>query len=138
MDESEGQVVNFERICRLCLHEKRTLTDIFEPTSDNNNYSIDQKIMACATIDLSKGDGLPSRICVKCLTSVNAAFDFRVQCENADKTLHILHDLLNSETDKIKPGKDVSATESTVEEIEETEKVIDKVSQLCGFWVHFS
>lgn len=53
MGENDKQIVNFDRICRLCLHEKRTLTEIFESTADNNNLSIDQKIMTCATIDVS-------------------------------------------------------------------------------------
>ena len=53
MGENDKHAINFEKICRLCLYEKRTLTEIFESTADNNNLSIDQKIMACATIDVS-------------------------------------------------------------------------------------
>lgn len=53
MGENDKHVINFEKICRLCLQEKRTLTEIFETMADNNNLTIDQKIMACATIDVS-------------------------------------------------------------------------------------
>ena len=32
-------------------------------------------------------DGLPSNICQTCISKVNAAYEFRVQCQLADKKL---------------------------------------------------
>lgn len=45
---------------------------------------------------MSQNDGLPTQICDECLSRVNAAFDFRIQCENADKTLHEIISLVHS------------------------------------------
>lgn len=55
------------------------------------------------------------------MSSVNAAFDFRVQCENADKTLHELHHLLTNETEKEREDK----REEAEAEEEEKEKVCE-------------
>lgn len=53
MDVNEAQVIDFEKICRLCLHEKQILTEIFESAAIENHLTIDQKIMACASVEVS-------------------------------------------------------------------------------------
>ncbi|KAK6630001.1 hypothetical protein RUM43_003822 [Polyplax serrata] len=94
--ETEMQVVHFEKICRLCLREEGSLTQIFDSNPKDVCSSIDRKIMACSSIEVFQNDGLPTQICDECLSRVNAAFDFRIQCENADKTLHDIISLVHS------------------------------------------
>lgn len=51
--ETEMQVVHFEKICRLCLREEDSLTQIFDSNSKDICSSIDRKIMACSSIEVS-------------------------------------------------------------------------------------
>ncbi|KAK9872532.1 hypothetical protein WA026_017997 [Henosepilachna vigintioctopunctata] len=75
--------MNMNNICRVCL-EKGKLMPIFDPIKPPH-FSI--LIMACAQIQVQEGDGLPPYICHKCVSKLNIAFQFKIQCENSDARL---------------------------------------------------
>ncbi|XP_050293166.1 zinc finger protein 32-like [Anthonomus grandis grandis] len=75
---------NINNICRICLEKSGKLTAIFDPVKAPH-FSI--LIMACATVEVQKGDGLPPCICQRCISRLNIAFQFKTQCESSDQKL---------------------------------------------------
>ncbi|XP_017770552.1 PREDICTED: zinc finger protein 613-like [Nicrophorus vespilloides] len=75
---------NINDICRLCLQRDNKLMPIFDPIKPPH-FSI--LIMACSTVQVVEGDGLPSYICPKCIQKLNSAYQFKTQFERADAKL---------------------------------------------------
>lgn len=76
--------VNINNICRICLEKGPKLMPIFDPIKPPH-FSI--LIMACASVQVNEGDGLPPYICHKCIARLNVAFQFKSQCESSDAKL---------------------------------------------------
>ncbi|KAL0274549.1 UNVERIFIED_CONTAM: hypothetical protein PYX00_002651 [Menopon gallinae] len=76
------------RICRICLKEGDDLKSIFyNDDFPTDHVSLSIKIMACSSVQVIAGDGLPELICSKCLTEVDIAYDFREKSQSADAAL---------------------------------------------------
>uniref|UniRef100_A0A1Y1KY92 ZAD domain-containing protein n=1 Tax=Photinus pyralis TaxID=7054 RepID=A0A1Y1KY92_PHOPY len=95
-DDSNKNFVNlfcdfsFNTVCRLCLEKtqpNKKMSQLFEPKQNNLISDLPGMIMACASIQIIEGDGLPSTICSKCLAKLNVAWQFKLQCENSDAKL---------------------------------------------------
>lgn len=43
-----------------------------------------EKLMTCAAVQVSRGDGLPERICASCSSQLEAAIGFKLRCERSD------------------------------------------------------
>lgn len=76
--------MNINNICRICLEKGPKLMPIFDPIKPPH-FSI--LIMACASVQVLEGDGLPPYICQKCISKLNVAFQFKSQCESSDAKL---------------------------------------------------
>ncbi|KAK6642296.1 hypothetical protein RUM44_014019 [Polyplax serrata] len=85
--DEESEILDFEKICRLCLLEKTSMLRIFTKKKRNNTAPLPIRIMSCASLEVYQGDGLPTKICPKCLWSVNQAYTFREQCDAANTRL---------------------------------------------------
>ncbi|XP_055550442.1 zinc finger protein 436-like [Wyeomyia smithii] len=73
-------------ICRTCLSETDSNTSVF--SEDNHqNCKIFSMIAACSNMKIIANDGLPDKICSKCVDSVRNAFAFKRQCDIAHQTL---------------------------------------------------
>jgi uncharacterized Zn-finger protein len=72
------------KLCRVCLDQTATISMF----NAGNGISHSMKIMKCANICITEGDGLPDLICANCLSDLNTAYDFVLKCESSDKTLH--------------------------------------------------
>ncbi|XP_018328833.1 zinc finger protein 664-like isoform X2 [Agrilus planipennis] len=71
--------------CESVSKEKgQKLMPIFDPIKPPH-FSI--LIMACASVEVSEGDGLPPFICQRCIAKLNVAFQFKSQCESSDARL---------------------------------------------------
>ncbi|GAB0098130.1 hypothetical protein DMENIID0001_138330 [Sergentomyia squamirostris] len=70
---------NFDKICRVCC-EEGILMSVFK-------VHISKKLMACASIQVWQNDGLPAKICTKCVAKLHIAFQFRKLCEKSDARL---------------------------------------------------
>lgn len=78
--------LNVERVCRTCLDEADNLTNIF--TEDSKlNCSFATMISDCSEMKVHENDGLPDKICRKCVESARNAFIFRRQCNSSYQTL---------------------------------------------------
>nr|CAD7263438.1 unnamed protein product [Timema shepardi] len=63
------------------------MSAIFDDDGENSTISLPSKIMACASVQLSCNDGLPTLICHRCLYQAERSYEFKLQCEDADATL---------------------------------------------------
>ncbi|KAK4885791.1 hypothetical protein RN001_002062 [Aquatica leii] len=66
---------------------------IFDPIKPPH-FSI--LIMACASVQVLEGDGLPPYICQKCISKLNVAFQFKSQCETSDAKLRQCFETLHN------------------------------------------
>ncbi|XP_034243242.1 zinc finger protein 266-like [Thrips palmi] len=76
--------------CRLCLEEEddQFFWDIFQAVDDAGvNLRLVEKIIACLDIMVLIDDGIPHKICGKCMTVVRSFFEFRKQCKLNDASL---------------------------------------------------
>ena len=108
--EASEEYIDIDLICRICLAERGTV-NIFGTTKTEKSlhaYSIPDRIMSFACVEVLQDDGLPRSICFSCLTQIDQAFKLKAQCEYADATLR---EMISSEiTDNI-----LLSTSSTVE-----------------------
>ncbi|KAK6628263.1 hypothetical protein RUM43_002075 [Polyplax serrata] len=75
-------------MCRICLKEGDDFKSIFyNDEFASHQISVSSKIMACCSVQVVAGDGLPELICLDCLTQVDIAYDFKEKCQSADATL---------------------------------------------------
>ncbi|KAF5304705.1 hypothetical protein FQA39_LY09482 [Lamprigera yunnana] len=82
--------ISLNTICRLCLEKNqpnKKMCNIFEPKRSHLPDDLSSMIMACASVQVLDGDGLPNAICNKCLAKLNVAWQFKIQCENSDAKL---------------------------------------------------
>lgn len=87
--------LSLDRICRTCLCETSSSITVFSKDSQQN-CKIFTMIIACSTMKIVVNDGLPDRICSKCINSVRNAFAFKQQCDIAYQTLQSFSHQLSS------------------------------------------
>lgn len=51
--DSQESVIDFSKICRLCLTEDSSMSSIFKDEDSYNSVSLPVKIMACVSIEVS-------------------------------------------------------------------------------------
>ncbi|XP_026764109.2 zinc finger protein 271-like [Galleria mellonella] len=74
-------IANFHALCRLCLNKSTFTTSIFGVAPDDEtNVSLTSKIAECFELQVDPNDGLPGRICYKCLFKVDKCCKFKLQC----------------------------------------------------------
>ncbi|XP_025833481.1 zinc finger protein 596-like [Agrilus planipennis] len=74
------EYINIKQMCRICLNIK-------EEHEMFSVYNIAEKIMSFTTIEITKSDGLPGFICLKCYEVANIAYTFKQQCEKSEHLL---------------------------------------------------
>ncbi|CAH1109623.1 unnamed protein product [Psylliodes chrysocephalus] len=96
MEECELQ-----NICRACLTEQGEFQSIFVPEiSSGISLHISEMMTACASIQITVGDGLPEQICKTCAADTLNLYLFKLKCEKTDKTLReklLKNDVCNSD-----------------------------------------
>ncbi|XP_058799344.1 zinc finger protein 28-like [Phymastichus coffea] len=76
---------NISKVCRTCLREdndKMICLFIGPPES-----SLGAKLQSLSYLEVSQGDGLPEKMCDRCVTRAESALLFREQCRAADQAL---------------------------------------------------
>nr|CAH7769260.1 unnamed protein product [Callosobruchus chinensis] len=84
----EMENINVNAICRTCkciTPQMRSIFEEFEAT--HQSPRIDEMLMACASVQVMCGDGLPSLMCQVCLEQLKNAFVFKRQAEKVDAGL---------------------------------------------------
>ncbi|KAG7304069.1 hypothetical protein JYU34_010999 [Plutella xylostella] len=84
-------ISNFHSLCRLCLTKSSLMVSIFGASPDDeNNVAITSKITTLCDLQLNPNDGLPGRICYRCLFQLDNCSKFKMQCtQNESKLLEI-------------------------------------------------
>uniref|UniRef100_A0A1E1WN01 Protein krueppel n=2 Tax=Pectinophora gossypiella TaxID=13191 RepID=A0A1E1WN01_PECGO len=74
-------IANFHTVCRLCLNKSTLMVSLYGAAPDDEtNVSLTSKIAECFELQMNPNDGLPGRICYKCLFKVDKCSKFRLQC----------------------------------------------------------
>ncbi|KAJ8960779.1 hypothetical protein NQ318_020073 [Aromia moschata] len=91
VDEELG--VPVDKICRCCMGENENMYNLFENKSDIESSSsvlLSEMLIACASVEVLFGDGLPSNLCDSCKVKLLNAYEFRLQCRRSNSTLRVL------------------------------------------------
>lgn len=84
---SSSNQENIDKKCRTCLKIEENMESIFEVRLDNQqNPNFLEIFKIISSIEVSKTDGGPDKICQICITKTNEAFQFRRQCIEADNS----------------------------------------------------
>lgn len=79
---------DFNKICRVCKNESPVMRYIFvNDGSTDDSPRIDEMLMACSTVVVNYGDGLPNLICLNCNDQLTNAYLFKQLCEGTDTAL---------------------------------------------------
>jgi hypothetical protein len=81
-------LTNCSNVCRTCLSQNINIKPIFsmEPILEEQLTLCDM-LMICASVTIFKDDGLPENICLNCIEELRKAFCFKRMCEKSDTTL---------------------------------------------------
>ncbi|XP_043466732.1 zinc finger protein 91-like isoform X2 [Leptopilina heterotoma] len=90
--QNEEGIVSAMEICRVCLLGNLLMRDLFH---DNGVASLSAKAMSFTNVKMLPGDGLPGQVCCDCADKLEAAYDFKLQVEQADSVLREKFDTLN-------------------------------------------
>ncbi|KAJ3664449.1 hypothetical protein Zmor_000012 [Zophobas morio] len=82
--EAQDVILDLNELCRLCMAKEDELVPIF-----NNDEAIPLtlRIMACVSLEVFEGDGLPNKICHPCKFQLEKSYNFRKKCESSDMKL---------------------------------------------------
>lgn len=79
--------LDVDRVCRTCLDEADNMTNIFNNIDSKQSCSLATMVADCSEMKVHENDGLPDKMCRKCVDSVRNAFVFRKQCNTSYQTL---------------------------------------------------
>ncbi|XP_044729129.1 gastrula zinc finger protein XlCGF26.1-like [Chrysoperla carnea] len=99
---------DFQNICRTCLSQAQLESIYF----DDTEFSVVNMLMAIADVEISDTDNLPSKICTSCIKTLNLAFRFKKQCEEAEYKLKEFlntYKILNRSTDDVEHVEVISS-----------------------------
>ncbi|GLV41621.1 crooked legs [Carabus blaptoides fortunei] len=77
--------LSLDKICRSCMTEANQMRSVYDTNTES--VQLAEMIMACASVQVISGDGLPTLICPKCEEQLSVAYLFKQQCERTDTTL---------------------------------------------------
>lgn len=98
-------------ICRCCLSDRRdTLRSIYDA-------NIRDMFVACTSLPVNTGDGLPGRICSACVFKCISWSSFKQLCERSEEMLRIQYNIPSMATEKEEEPPDISQSPMEVEEL---------------------
>ncbi|XP_057665944.1 zinc finger protein 420-like isoform X1 [Diorhabda carinulata] len=89
INKESGLII--DKICRCCMCENENMLNMFEQKSEDeaedSTTLLSDMLVACASIEVSSGDGLPNKLCKGCEEKLKSAYEFRKLCQKSDSTL---------------------------------------------------
>ncbi|XP_030765393.1 zinc finger protein 189-like [Sitophilus oryzae] len=78
-----------DKICRSCMCESDEMQNVFKKSAGSSEEPmlLSDMLMACASVEVAEGDGLPYLLCLTCENKLSTAFEFKQQCERSDSAL---------------------------------------------------
>lgn len=85
--------MDYEKICRTCMANSDALFDLFDVNKNKKPVEIPiiEKLRCCSDIEIIQSDTFPKKICISCHFTLNAAYQFRIQCRKSDKEFRKIH-----------------------------------------------
>lgn len=91
MENDSYLLSNFDSICRLCLGKSGVMSSIFDNVTDSDcEVPLITKISDFIEVQIHPNDGLPTRICHRCLFKTEKCAKFRSKCAENDAKLRRL------------------------------------------------
>ncbi|BFF89785.1 zinc finger protein 664 [Drosophila madeirensis] len=103
-----------EELCRICRSPSVTLVGIFDERERRHLEGqmepiLADMVMACADVQIERGDELPQKICMSCILDAQCSYRFKRRCEKSHEQLSLaIRSLSNQESPKIKLELDAS------------------------------
>ncbi|XP_044757592.1 zinc finger protein 2-like [Coccinella septempunctata] len=112
--QEEEVIVDLNDLCRLCMSKENELVSIF---GIDDSIPLTLRILACVSLEVVEGDGLPDKICHPCKFQISKFFNFRKKCETSDSKLrHLVKDLSEDEGNEIDFEHEDQEMEESVQE----------------------
>ncbi|XP_028170064.1 zinc finger protein 543-like [Ostrinia nubilalis] len=111
-------IANFHTLCRLCLSKSTFTVSIFGAAPDDEaNVALTSKIAECFELQMDPNDGLPGRICYKCLFKLDKCCKFKLQCIQNETRLRQIttrtNELDNSNSSEVSAYNYTNSQDST-------------------------
>ncbi|XP_034947213.1 zinc finger protein 62 homolog [Chelonus insularis] len=107
-------------VCRVCLVGNHIMRDLFV---ESDVISLSTKAMSFASVKILPGDGLPPHVCCDCADKLEAAYEFKLQVEQADSLLREKYDNFNIKEELIFNEVEVRPEDERHEEVTESHHV---------------
>ncbi|XP_018334012.1 zinc finger protein 184-like [Agrilus planipennis] len=117
-DEQQEVILHLNELCRLCMTKEDELVPIF---SDQDTVPLTLRIMACVSLEVFEGDGLPDKICHPCKFQLEKSYIFRKKCEQSDMKLRQHLKMLHERIGDVEVSE-MDVTETVESEAQEHEK----------------
>ncbi|KAJ8960775.1 hypothetical protein NQ318_020069 [Aromia moschata] len=85
IDKELGLIV--DKICRCCMTENENMHNLFEnkPHIEGScSVLLSEMLIACASVEVLFGDGLPYNLCDSCKKRLHNAYEFRLRCQESN------------------------------------------------------
>ncbi|XP_044742299.1 zinc finger protein 184 [Chrysoperla carnea] len=119
--DSTDVIIHLNELCRLCLAKEDELVPIF---NDDDPIPLTLRIMACVSLVVFEGDGLPNMICHPCRYQLDKSYAFKKKCENSDIKLRRHIKSIQEKGGSIEDATDITEdVPNTEKEFEEGDKL---------------
>ncbi|KRT78247.1 zinc-finger associated domain containing protein [Oryctes borbonicus] len=118
----ESIQLDFNNVCRTCKNESPEMKSLYyrDSESGKENPRLDEMLMACASVQVNKDDGLPKLICRSCFVQLKNAYSFKKQCEKTDIFLRDYVKNLQKENIKEEPVAELEFSTNLINELDTT------------------
>ncbi|XP_063374070.1 zinc finger protein 497-like [Cydia amplana] len=117
-------IANFHTLCRLCLNKSSLMVSIFGAAPDDEtNSALTSKIAEFAELQMDPNDGLPGRICYKCLFKVDKCSKFRLQCIQNETRLRQITNRVNEQDNS--NSSEMSNFYTTTQDINKQDYIVE-------------
>lgn len=127
-DEPDEVILDLNELCRLCMNKEDALVPIF---NEQESTPLTLRIMACVSLEVFEGDGLPDQICHPCKYQLEKSYLFRKKCEMSDlKLRQHLRELRIRQESARQSGEDSEDNKDDVTVNARTDDDIDDIPQV--------
>ncbi|XP_055852440.1 zinc finger protein ZFP2 [Episyrphus balteatus] len=83
-------------LCRTCLALDGILS-IYDNKGSDGSGCIADMLRDIVNVEFKKGDGMPEKVCITCISEINRCYSFKMKCDNSDRTLRQLLNISNKD-----------------------------------------
>ncbi|GLV42045.1 uncharacterized protein CBL_04996 [Carabus blaptoides fortunei] len=127
--DNSDVIINLNELCRLCLSKEDELIPIF---NEDDPIPLTLRIMACVSLEVFDGDGLPNMICHSCKFQLEKSYTFKKKCESSDLKLRRHLKLIQEKVCHVKEGTEETQNAESGKAQDVTQLLADLMSDETG------